>query len=124
MNKTYSVWALEGEDIGHTLMEGEDPLQFHNGEVDEECEVRLYSFEAASHEEAMSIYYLRQGWAPYKPEVSQPLAPIAVLCTIPKAAVSAGVVSTIISVCITSSSNLLRLSWSYDVKQGGRLTSA
>ena len=68
MNKTYSVWALEGKNIGHCLVAGEGPLQFANGEIDEECEVRLYTFEAASHEEAMSIYYLRQGWAPYKPE--------------------------------------------------------
>jgi hypothetical protein len=68
MNKKYSVWALEGENIGHCLVEGEGPLQFANGEIDDECEIRLYTFEAASLEEAMSIYHLRQGWVPYKPE--------------------------------------------------------
>ena len=68
MKKTYSVWALKGENIGHTLVGGEGPLRFANGEIYEECEERLYVFEASSYEEAMSIYYIRQGWAPYKPQ--------------------------------------------------------
>jgi len=68
MKKTYSAWALKGEKIAHALSYGKEPLRFPNGEIDEECEVMLYSFEACSHEEAMAIYYIRQGWAPYKPE--------------------------------------------------------
>jgi len=68
MKKTYSVWALKGEKLGHTLVGGEGPLCFANGEIDEACEERLYVFEAGSHEEAMAIYYTRHGWAPYKPE--------------------------------------------------------
>ena len=67
MKKIYSVWALEGECTGHCLVVGEGPLQYANGKIDEECEVRLYTFEAFSFEEAMSIYHLRQGWEPYKP---------------------------------------------------------
>jgi hypothetical protein len=68
MKKIYSAWALKGEKFAHTLVGGEEPLRFLNCEVDIECEVRLYTFEACSYEEALSIYYLRQGWAPYKPE--------------------------------------------------------
>ncbi len=64
----YSVWATKGDLIGHTLMEGVEPLRFNDGTKDPEAEVMLYSFEAETYEEAMSIYYLRQGWAPYKPE--------------------------------------------------------
>lgn len=68
MKKMYSVWAFKGEMLGHTLLAGEGPLRFANGKIDEECEERLYTFEAGSREEAMAIYYTRQGWAPYKPE--------------------------------------------------------
>ncbi|MBI2381191.1 MAG: hypothetical protein HYV16_10595 [Gammaproteobacteria bacterium] len=68
MKKTYSVWASRCQQIGHTLVGGEEPLRFANGRFDGDCEIRLYTFEANTHEEAMAIYYLRQGWAPYKPE--------------------------------------------------------
>jgi hypothetical protein len=84
MKKTYSVWALKGETIGHTLVVGEGPLRFANGEADEECEERLYTFEAASSEEAMAIYYMRQGWAPYKPEGEATPCPICGAMFYPK----------------------------------------
>lgn len=62
MKKLYSVWVRKGEAVAHTLIKGESPLPF-----DPECEEKLYSFEAATWEEAMAIYALRQGWSPYKP---------------------------------------------------------
>ncbi len=68
MKKIYSAWGLKGEQIARTLVSGDGPLRFANGELYGECEEILYTFEADSHEEAMAIYYTRQGWAPYKPE--------------------------------------------------------
>ena len=67
MKKIYSAWALKGEKIAHSLASGEGPNRFANGEVDPDCEERLYTFEACSGEEASAIYYLRQGWGPYTP---------------------------------------------------------
>ncbi len=73
MNRIYSVWSHKGEQSGHTLIEGEGPLRFANGEIDEDCEERLYTIEAGSWEEAAAIYHLRQGWEPYNPDcVSKP----------------------------------------------------
>lgn len=68
MKKTYSAWARKNEIQAHCLLEGTEPLKFPDGTVDEECQVKLYSFEANSHEEAMAIYYIRQGWGAYHPE--------------------------------------------------------
>ena len=65
--KKYSVWANKGDKIGHTLMAGLDPLTFNDGSIDPDAEIMLYSFDAETYEEAMSIYHIRQGWAPYKP---------------------------------------------------------
>lgn len=68
MKKIYTTWGLEKDEQPHTLVEGEGPLRFSNGEADPRCEKLFWIIEACSPEEAMSIYYLRQGWAPYKPE--------------------------------------------------------
>tara|TARA_R110002096_G_scaffold309403_4_gene503992 strand:+ start:18872 stop:19162 length:291 start_codon:yes stop_codon:yes gene_type:complete len=67
MKKTYSAWARKGKKEAHCFKQGEGPTQFGNGEYDKDCEVRLYTIEAHSWEEAMAIYYIRQGWEPYKP---------------------------------------------------------
>jgi hypothetical protein len=64
--KKYSVWSTKDDPIGHTLMEGLEPLTFNDGSKDPDAELMLYSFEAETFEEAMSIYYIRQGWVPYK----------------------------------------------------------
>jgi len=68
MKKTYSCWGPLADGRPNCLVEGEGPLRFKNGEVDPECEKKFWEFEAESLEEAMSIYYLRQGWAPYVPD--------------------------------------------------------
>jgi hypothetical protein len=68
MKKIYTTWGFEKDNQPHTLVEGEGPLRFANGEVDCECEKLFWTIEACSYEKAMSIYYLRQGWYPYKHE--------------------------------------------------------
>ena len=67
MKKIYTAWAREGEKWPHCIYHGEDPPRTGNGEILEGCEVTVFSIEAHSHEEAMAIYHLRQGWEPYKP---------------------------------------------------------
>lgn len=48
--------------------DGTKSLKLPDGTIDEECQVKLYSFEANSHEEAMALYYIRKGWGSYHPE--------------------------------------------------------
>ncbi len=68
MKMIYSAWARQNEVQACCLLEGVEPLKFPDGTIDPECEVLLYSFEANSGEEAMAIYYIRQGWGNYEPE--------------------------------------------------------
>ena len=49
-------------------MTGIKPLAFKDGTVDPDSEIMLYSFDAATYEGAMAIYYIRQGWSPYEPD--------------------------------------------------------
>lgn len=63
MNK-YSVWVNQSDSLDRMLIKGTEP-NFNAWDTDRI--LMLYAFEASTWEEAMSIYYLRQGWAPYKP---------------------------------------------------------
>ena len=65
---TYTAWGLEDEEYPCMLVAGDQPLTFNDGTIDPDCQKRFYTITACNHEEAMSVYYLRQGWAPYRPE--------------------------------------------------------
>ena len=65
--KTYSAWGEKESEDANCLVEGEGPPCFANGEVDETSSEFFFKIYAASWEEAMAIYHLRQGWEPYNP---------------------------------------------------------
>lgn len=63
--KTFTAWGQNNE--AHTMVEGEEPPTFEDGEVQPDCEELIWKIMACSREEAMAIYHLRQGWEPYQP---------------------------------------------------------
>lgn len=67
MKRIFTAWAREGEMFPHSLVCGEEPRHFMKGTVDPDCQILIWRIEACSWEEAMAIYNLRQGWAPYNP---------------------------------------------------------
>jgi len=52
----------------HTIIEGEGPPKFSNGKPYPDCDKLFWRIESSTFEEAMSIYNLRQGWEPYRPQ--------------------------------------------------------
>jgi hypothetical protein len=68
MKRIYSAWAKHGSSLPNCLAEGIDPPRFNNGDVDPDCQVRLWTIEVGSLEEALAIRNLRCGWEPYEPE--------------------------------------------------------
>ena len=64
----YTAWGLEEDKYPCMLIGGDKPLTFSDGSIDPDCQKMFYQISACTHEEAMAIYYLRQGWAPYRPE--------------------------------------------------------
>ena len=67
MKRIFSAWAASEAEPPFSLIEGEAQPRYANGQVMEDCRVRLFAIEACSWEEAMAIYHLRQGWEPYRP---------------------------------------------------------
>ena len=67
MKRVFTAWAEKEGEHPHTLIGGEGPPRFAEGTVQEDCKILVWRIEACTWEEAMSIYHLRQGWAPYDP---------------------------------------------------------
>lgn len=63
----YSAWGRVGDAFPCMLVAGEGPLTYRDGTVDPDCQQQFYTICACNFEEASAIYYLRQGWAPYRP---------------------------------------------------------
>jgi hypothetical protein len=63
----YSVWGRNNDDFPNTIVEGHEPARYGNGSIDDDCQKKFYEIEAMTYEEAMAIFYLRQGWGPYNP---------------------------------------------------------
>ncbi|WP_133296174.1 hypothetical protein [Zooshikella ganghwensis] len=64
----YTAWGIEDDAGPCMLIAGDKPLTFNDGSVDPDCQKKYYTISACTWEEAMAIYYLRQGWDPYRPE--------------------------------------------------------
>ena len=63
----FTAWGMEEDEYPHALVGGDKPITFGDGSTDPECEKAFYTIEACTWEEAMAIYYIRQGWDPYRP---------------------------------------------------------
>ena len=68
MKRVFSAWGSVGDRLPHTLVYGEGPPRFVNGEVIRECEVCLWRIEVGTFEEASAIFNLRRGFEPYLPQ--------------------------------------------------------
>jgi hypothetical protein len=65
----FTSWGPKDAQSPCTLASGEDPPCFKDGTPEPDCEQLFWRIEAATWEEAMAIYHLRQGWEPYNPGV-------------------------------------------------------
>jgi hypothetical protein len=66
MKRVFTAWrSLDGLQI--SLVAGDGPPRFANGELQPGCEVMLWRIEVGSYEEAMAIRNLRLGYKPYVP---------------------------------------------------------
>ena len=66
MERIFTAWqSSDGSQI--TLIAGEGPPVFANGEIQPDCDVMLWRIAAGSWEEAATIRNLRLGWGPYVP---------------------------------------------------------
>ena len=64
--RVFTAWrSLDGSQV--SLVSGEGPPRFANGELQPDCEVLLWRIEVGSYEEAMAIRNLRLGYGPYVP---------------------------------------------------------
>lgn len=68
MKRIFTSWGSKEAKYPHTLVSGEGPPTFNDGSLEPNCEQLFWRIEAATWEEAMAIYHLRQGWEPYRPE--------------------------------------------------------
>jgi hypothetical protein len=67
MKRVFTAWrSLDGKQT--SVVSGEGPPRFANGELEPNCEVKLWRIEVGSFEEAMAIRNLRLGYGPYVPE--------------------------------------------------------
>ena len=67
MKRVFTAWR-SSDGLQISLVHGEGPPRFANGELQPNCEVLLWRIEVGSYEEAMAIHRLRLGWEPYVPE--------------------------------------------------------
>lgn len=66
MNRIFTAWqSLDG--TRNTLVMGERPPTFANGELQPDCDVMLWRIEAGTWEEAKALQSLRLGWQPHVP---------------------------------------------------------
>ena len=63
--KIYTAWGKNG--APNTIVEGEERPKFINGTLMPDCDEVIFAIQAATWEEAMSIYNLRLGHDPYRP---------------------------------------------------------
>lgn len=67
MNRVFTAWGdVEGGEITGFWM-GEERPKTGNGEPLWNCVVPLWRIEVGSFEEAMAVYNIRRGFAPYDP---------------------------------------------------------
>ena len=66
MKRVFTAWQ-SSDGTKNTLIMGEGPPIFANGELQPECEAMLWRIEAGSWEEARAMQSLRLGWKPYAP---------------------------------------------------------
>lgn len=67
MKKIFTAWGLKDDLHPHTLAVGKKPPLLDKDKSDPDCEKVFWKIETNTWEEAMSIHYLRLGFAPYKP---------------------------------------------------------
>ena len=63
---TYDAWWDPDQDLYTCGLSGDFADFRSRGMIGPNAKL-LYTFVAATHEEAQSIHYLRMGWEPYKP---------------------------------------------------------
>ena len=66
--RIFTSWGTKDSNCPHTRIGGDGPPRFKDGTLQPDCEKLFWHIEVATWEEAMSIYNLRQGWEPYRPE--------------------------------------------------------
>ncbi len=75
MKRVFTAWSsVDGTQI--SLVPGDGPPRFANGEPQPDCEVLLWHIEVGSYEEAMAIRNLRLGYAPYVPQGTSAPCPV------------------------------------------------
>lgn len=90
MERIFTAWqSSDGSQI--TLIAGEGPPTFANGELQPDCDVMLWRIAAGSWEEAAAIRNLRLGWEPYVPSGKAAPCPIAAPRTIQTEVGNAGI---------------------------------
>jgi len=72
--KLYQVWR-DPEDDSLTVSTEDGIARLREQNLLSASAVFLYPITAASYEEASAIYYLRQGWHPYRPMGNAELCP-------------------------------------------------
>lgn len=68
MDRVFSAWGSTADIRPRALVSGEDPPRFANGELQPHCEKLFWKIEVGNYEEAASIFNLRCGFEPYRPE--------------------------------------------------------
>ena len=68
MKRVFTAWGDEKSGIASTIVEGEGPPKFRNGELIPDSGVLLWRVELGSFEEVTAIRNLRNGWGPFEPE--------------------------------------------------------
>ena len=63
----YTAWGRKSDTRPHTLVGGEGPPRFANGQPQPDCERCFWTIHANTWEEAMAVHNLRQGFMPYHP---------------------------------------------------------
>tara|TARA_Y100000034_G_C6891777_1_gene410372 strand:+ start:2168 stop:2398 length:231 start_codon:yes stop_codon:yes gene_type:complete len=63
--KTYTAWGKD--DKADTLIEGEGPPKFANGELQDPQAQLVWRIEATDWVQANQKYHELQGWEPYQP---------------------------------------------------------
>jgi len=67
MNRVFTAWGDVDSGIASTLVEGEGPPRFCNGDIIPDSGQLLWRIEVGSAEEACAIRNLRNGWEPFAP---------------------------------------------------------
>lgn len=68
MERVFTAWGGLGDELPHTLVQGDGPPVFANGTLQPNCERQFWRIVVGSYEEAAAVFNLRRGYEPYRAE--------------------------------------------------------